>query len=62
LFDRVRKEDWSVRPTFEISTAGIRRSYFGALASWSIFIFYAPLAVAVAIVGIIAGCVYGKPF
>jgi hypothetical protein len=60
LFDRVRLENWGTVPSFEISSKSAPNvSYWDALRSWSIFIFYAPLALAVVIVVLIARCAYG---
>jgi len=45
LYDEVRKQDWNSVPTFEISlTNAPQVSYCDVLASWSITIFYIPLA------------------
>lgn len=61
LFDEVRLETWSNPPTFEInSQRAPASSYWGALFSWSILIFYAPLALSVVIVALIAREVYGR--
>lgn len=55
LFDTVRTADWGVPPTFEISSVSApNASYWAALSSWSIAVFYGPLAVAVLIVVLIA--------
>jgi hypothetical protein len=55
LFDTVRTADWGISPTFEISSASApSSSYWAALFSWSIAVFYVPLAVAVLIVVLIA--------
>jgi hypothetical protein len=60
LFDRVRLENWGTVPSFEISSKSAPDvSYWDVLRSWSIFIFYAPLALAVVIVVLIARCAYG---
>lgn len=59
-FDHIRKEKWSVRPNFEISADDVQVGYWDALASWSIVYFYLPLAIAVVIVVLIAGYLYGK--
>ncbi len=61
LFEQVRLEDWGTIPNFEISNkSALAVSYWGALWSWSIVIFYAPLALAVVIVVLIARCAYGR--
>jgi hypothetical protein len=60
LFDRVRLENWGTVPSFEISSKSAPNvSYWDALRSWSIFIFYAPLALAVVIVVLNSRCAYG---
>jgi hypothetical protein len=60
LFNEVRMQRWSAVPSFEISAqAAPASSYWGALFSWSIFMFYTPLAIAVVFVAIIAREVYG---
>jgi hypothetical protein len=60
LFDSIRSEDWEAIPSFKID---LRTApfvpYFGTLCSWSIVAFYAPLALGVAIVVLIARCIYG---
>jgi hypothetical protein len=60
LFDSIRSEDWDAIPTFKIDlrTAPVV-SYFSTLCSWSIVTFYAPLALGVAIVVLVARCIYG---
>jgi hypothetical protein len=46
LYNHVRSEDWSVMPTFEINMVKAPAvSFASALFSWSIGIFYVPLAV-----------------
>jgi hypothetical protein len=61
LFDKVRTDDWGGVPNFEISsTSAPSASYWAALLSWSIAIFYVPLAIAVMIVVIIARQAYGR--
>jgi hypothetical protein len=51
LFDRVRSEDWGTIPTLEINLkATPPQPYWATFISWSIFSFYSPLAVGVAIV------------
>jgi hypothetical protein len=60
LFDRVRSEDWATSPSFAIELSSAPPiKYLGVLRSWSILIFYAPLAIAVAIVVLAARCLYG---
>jgi|SRR5579885_753722 len=60
LFDQVRLENWGIVPNFEINSKSAPAvSYWRALGSWSVFIFYAPLALAVVIVVLIARCSYG---
>jgi hypothetical protein len=60
LFDSIRSEDWEAIPSFKIDlrTAPVV-SYVGTLRSWSIVTFYAPLALAVAIVVLIGRYAYG---
>jgi hypothetical protein len=59
-FDQTRLGNWGTAPNFEISSDSAGQvSYWAALRSWSIIIFYAPLALAVVIVLLIARCVYG---
>ena len=61
-FEKVRREDWGTKPTFEINGKGpFIWSYLCSLFSWSIAIFYLPLAVLVVVVAYFAGTVYGKP-
>ncbi len=61
LYDKVRQEDWSTLPSFEISlNAAPPESFASCLARWAIWAFYAPLALAVTIVVIIAGYAYGQ--
>lgn len=61
-FDRARLANWETAPDFKISSDSAGRiSYRAALWSWSIIIFYAPLALAVVIVVLIARCAYGGP-
>jgi hypothetical protein len=60
LFDHVRREDWAQLPGFEISlSAAPKIAYWDVLCSWSIFNFYAPLALGVVIVVVITGYVHG---
>jgi hypothetical protein len=59
-FEDVRLGDWKAAPNFEMRTVGaLKASYWGALLSWSIAIFYAPLAIGVIIVVLIARNYYG---
>jgi hypothetical protein len=61
LFDQLREKDWSKLPTFEISLKAAPPSgYWDAFTSWSIFIFYVPLALAVGAVLLVSGCIYGR--
>jgi hypothetical protein len=61
LFDRVRTEDWKALPSFEIDLKNAPYvSYRRALFSWSIINFYAPLALGVALVVLIAREAYGR--
>jgi hypothetical protein len=63
LFNRVSAEDWSSVPNFTIdlrSAPPVR--YHSILWSWSILVFYLPLAVAVALVALISGHAYGYLF
>jgi hypothetical protein len=61
LFDRVRREDWGAVPSFEINLQDApSESFFDSIFSWSIYYFYASLAVAVAIVALIAGYLHGR--
>jgi hypothetical protein len=61
LFNKVRSEKWAQAPSFEMEIgAAPAVGYWGVLFSWSIMIFYTPLAVAVVILAAIARCSYGK--
>jgi hypothetical protein len=61
LYEKERSGNWSVAPAFEISSRRAPKvSYWGAFLSWSILAFYAPLAIAVVIVMLIARNVYGQ--
>jgi hypothetical protein len=58
-FDLVKKQDWGVMPTFEITLEHApAESYIRSATSWSIVSFYAPLAVADLIAVLGAWC-YG---
>ena len=55
LFDIVRKQSWDSMPSFDISLESApAQSFRGAITSWSIAWFYAPLAtvVVLAVVGL----------
>ena len=59
-FESVRNQDWGTRPDFAINGKGDPWwRYPCALFSWSIAIFYLPLAVTVIVVTVIAESVYG---
>jgi hypothetical protein len=61
LFDSVRCEDWGTFPSFEINLKDAPpESFCGAVFSWSIYYFYAPLAIAVAVVALVAGYLNGR--
>ena len=61
LFDQFRREDWGELPSFQISlNAAPEIAYVSVLRSWSIFNFYAPLALGVVIVVLLARCVHGN--
>jgi hypothetical protein len=61
LFDALRKEEWGVLPKFSINLASTPPiSYWVVISSWSIFIFYVPLALAVTAVVLISEQVYGS--
>jgi hypothetical protein len=61
LFDRVRCEDWGTFPSFEINLKNAHPvSFWDTLISWSIINFYAPLALVVAIVVLVAGYLNGR--
>lgn len=61
LFDRVRAEDWTIMPSFEFNHLSVPEpSNWATFWSWSIFGFYAPLAIGVAAVVGILGAVYGR--
>jgi histidine triad (HIT) family protein len=47
LFHKCRQQDWSTPPTYDIGLAAAPASSYGAaLASWSVLLFYGPLALA----------------
>ena len=63
LFDHVRSEDWGEIPDFEINLKNSRpESFFGVVFSWSIYYFYAPLAIIIGSAAIIAGYLNGRFF
>ena len=48
LYEMARLEDWGTPPTFEIKVSkSPAESFLGALFSWSVLIFYVPLALGV---------------
>jgi hypothetical protein len=58
LFDQIRNEDWGKSSSFEINLhKSPKISYVRILFSWSILWFYAPIAVGVVIVVLIARCI-----
>jgi hypothetical protein len=58
-FDLVRKQDWGVMPSFEITLKHApAESYVRSITSWSIASFYAPLAVVV-LIAVLVGRAYG---
>jgi hypothetical protein len=60
LFDAVRREDWSTMPSFEIDLKNAPDSSYGkAVGSWSIAGFYAPLAIGVMILVLLARLAHG---
>jgi hypothetical protein len=60
VFEDVRLGNWKSVPSFDMRTASaLKASYWSALSSWSIAIFYAPLAIGVIIVVLIARNFYG---
>lgn len=61
LYDLSRKEGWGVAPSFEIDLGKAPRiGFWGVFFSWSIGVFYIPLALGIVGVVIIAGIVYGR--
>jgi len=62
LFDEVRGEDWNTQPSFSLRPGKLTCQGLGeAICSWSILIFYLPLALVVLFVGIIIGFSNGSP-
>ncbi len=48
LFDTVRAEDWSTKPSFNLDTSGIKDHYLSVVFfSWSIIGFYIPVAASI---------------
>lgn len=61
LYDLSRKEGWNVEPSFEIDLRKAPQiGFWGVFFSWSIGVFYIPLALGVVGVALIAGFVYGR--
>jgi hypothetical protein len=61
LFDLIRSEDWNARPTFELNRERVPEvSLMSVMCSWSIFSFYALLAIGVLILFLVAGIAYDK--
>lgn len=61
LYDKIRQEDWSERPSFDISlSTAPTEPYVSCLFRWAILGFYGPLAFAVLAVTIFAGVTYGR--
>jgi len=59
LFNLIRKEGCEAMPTFDINLQSApAQSYFGAITSWSIVGFYAPLAVGV-LLAVLGAWAYG---
>ena len=55
LFDVVRREEWATMPSFEINlNKAPPASFWSAVGSWSIVGFYAPLAVGVVVLVLMA--------
>jgi hypothetical protein len=60
LFDRLRAENWEKIPSFELNLKNAPAiGYWGVLCSWSIVSFYAPLAIGVVVVVLIARSIHG---
>jgi hypothetical protein len=61
LFDLIRTGDWKAFPSFEINLkAAPLVNYRSVVCSWSILIFYGPLACAVVVVVLTAEFLYGR--
>jgi hypothetical protein len=61
LFDQLRGEEWATFPRFAIDLhSAPHLSYWPVLISWSILVFYLPLAIAVTAVFLVSGGVYGR--
>lgn len=59
VFNRVRAESWDVMPTFEVNLVDApKQSFWSAITSWSIFWFYAPLAIGV-LLAVLGAWAYG---
>lgn len=61
-FDRVRGGSWADRPDFQITADGNTSGYFSALFSWSIMVFYLPLACGAVFLFAAARCLHGRFF
>jgi hypothetical protein len=60
LFNGLRQEEWGILPKFSIDlTSAPPVSYWSAISSWSILIFYMPLALAVTGVVLISEHAHG---
>jgi hypothetical protein len=60
LFNGLRQEEWGILPKFSIDLMSAPPvSYWSAISSWSILIFYMPLAFAVTAVVLISEHAYG---
>lgn len=61
LFDRVRAEDWTMPPSFEIDLKDAPNiNYWAVFVSWSIVSFYALLALGIALVVLVLGIIHGR--
>ena len=61
LYDKVRQQDWSSPPAFEISLASApSEPFIACLFRWAILGFYAPIAIAVVAVTVFAGVTHGR--
>src|SRR5690349_5128077 len=61
LFDQLRQEDWQTPPSFAIDLEYAPPiAYLTVLASWSILIFYIPLAIAVLGIFLISTNLFGQ--